>query len=200
MNPIALRTLATAALSLAAFAVPAPSLAADLSGRDDRLAVMVSGSTIENDFISDNGWGASALWLHNFNANVVLGVGGEHQTLSDADWNFGIVSFNYGFGPAGRRTNVYVDGRQGSGEDLTHSYDYGIYTAGLYQSLTKQLTLQLEDKQVDVDTVRGNLPKLGLSYLWSSEARHRGLVSAFRERHARHTHHHFAHRQLSRRH
>lgn len=160
--------LRIAAGAIGALAFTAHAIAADTSGRDDRLALMVSGTSLKTTgFDSDDGWGASALWLHNFNANVVAGLGGEHQTIADADWNFGILTFNYGFGQAERRTNLYLEGREGSGEDLTHSYGYSIYTAGLYQNLTRQLSLQLEDKQIDVDTVYGNLPKLGIQYLWS---------------------------------
>ncbi len=158
------RTAVVGMLGLAACACTAQTFAADTSGRDDRLALMASGSTLTN---TDGGWGASALWLHNFNTNALIGVGGEHQTIGDADWNFGILNFNYGFGQSEHRTNLYFDGREGSGEDLTHSYGYSIYSVGLYQNLTKRLSLQLEDKQIDVDTVRGNLPKLGLQYLWS---------------------------------
>jgi hypothetical protein len=164
------RLVAAGTLGIAALACATQLFAADTSGRDDRLALMVSGSTLGSTlegFDTDTGWGASALWLHNFSANAILGVGGEHQSISDADWNFGIVSLSYGFGPSERRTTLYVDGREGSGKDLTHSYGYSIYAAGLYQNLTRQLSLQLEDKQIDVDTVHGNLPKLGLQYLWS---------------------------------
>jgi hypothetical protein len=138
--------------------------AQDASGKQDRLALMVSGHRLTN---TDGGWGASALWLHNFNADTILGLGGEHQSLGDADWNFGRLSFNRGLGEAYARTNLYFEANVGSGEDRTHSYDYSILTAGVYQNLSRQLTLQLEDKQIDVDTAQGNLPKVGLSYLWT---------------------------------
>lgn len=125
---------------------------------------MVSGHRLTN---TNGGWGASALWLHNFSSDTIFGLGGEHQTLGDADWNFGKLNFNHGFGAAQTRTNLYLEANVGSGSDNTHDYDYTIVTAGMYQNLTHQLTLQLEDKQIDVDTARGNLPKLGVSYLWS---------------------------------
>jgi hypothetical protein len=125
---------------------------------------MVSGHRLTN---TDGGWGAAALWLHNFNANTIIGVGGEHETLGDADWNFGKLTFNHGFGDASSRTNLYFEASEGSGSDLTHDYDYSIVTAGVYQNLSRQFTLQLEDKQIDVDTAQGNLPKLGMSYRWT---------------------------------
>lgn len=142
--------------------------AQDASGRDDRLSLMVAGHKLTN---TDGGWGAAAVWLHNFSSNTLIGLGAETQEIksdiSDARWTFGRLSFNHGFGAAETRTNLYFDASIGSGHDDLHDYDYTIVTAGMYQALTRQLTLQLEDKQVDVDTVRGNLPKLGVQYLWT---------------------------------
>jgi hypothetical protein len=142
--------------------------AQDASGRDDRLSLMVAGHQLTN---TDGGWGAAAVWLHNFSADTLIGLGAETQQfksdISDARWTFGRLSFNHGFGAAESRTNLYFDASVGSGHDDIHDYDYTIVTGGMYQALTRQLTLQLEDKQVDVDTVRGNLPKLGLQYLWT---------------------------------
>jgi hypothetical protein len=48
-----------------------------------------------------------------------------------------------------------------------HSFDYTIVAAGLIQNVTRQFSVQLEDKRIDIDTTHGNLPKLGLQYLWS---------------------------------
>jgi hypothetical protein len=150
----------------AAMLVLAPHASAQsASGRDDRLAVMASGSTLTN---TNGGWGASALWLHNFSASTLLGLGGEHQTIGDARWSFGRLTFNQGFGAASSRTNVYLEGSVGSGRDRAHSYDYDIVAAGLYQNFTRQLVAQLEDKWIDVDTTRGHLPKAAIGYLWST--------------------------------
>jgi hypothetical protein len=33
--------------------------------------------------------------------------------------------------------------------------------------LYENLSLQLEDRQIDIDTTHGNLPKIGLSYVWT---------------------------------
>lgn len=134
------------------------------SGVDDRLAVTLSGATLTGT----NGGGAATLgWLHNFSANTVLGISGDYQRLGDARWKFGSLNLAHGFGEASRRTNLYVEGHEGSGEDRVHSYDYSIYAAGVFQNLTRQLAIQLEDKQIDVDTVEGNLPKIGVQYLWT---------------------------------
>ncbi len=160
--------LPAACAALGALAAAPVAKAQDASGRDDRLALTVAGHKLTN---TDGGWGASAVWLHNFSANTLVGLGGETQTIksdiSDARWSFGKLSFNHGFGAAQSRTNLYFDAAVGSGHDDLHDYDYTIVTAGIYQNLTRQWLLQLEDKQIDVDTARGNLPKLAVQYLWS---------------------------------
>lgn len=153
---------ACAALAFLAFA-PATN-AQDASGKDDRLALMVAGHSLTN---TNGGWGAAALWLHNFSANTLMGLGVESQTIGQARWTFGKLTFNQGFGQAEHRTNLYLDASEGSGHDNLHNYDYSIVTVGMYQNLTHQLTLQLEDKQINVDTAQGNLPKIGLQYLWT---------------------------------
>ncbi|HEV7716341.1 MAG TPA: hypothetical protein VGO53_12135, partial [Steroidobacteraceae bacterium] len=137
---------------------------AAVSEKDDRLALMASGATLSG---TNGGWGASATWLHNFSADTISSLGGEHQSIADADWNFGSVSLTHGFGEASRRTTLYAEAHEGSGKDNVHSYEYSIVAVGAFQNLTRQLSLQLEDKQINVDTEDGNLPKLGLQYLWS---------------------------------
>ena len=148
----------------AALGCAGQAIAAAPSERDDRLALMAAGHTLTN---TNGGWGAAATWLHNFSADTIFSLGGEHQTLGDADWNFGSVGLTHGFGEASRRTTLYAEAHEGSGKDAVHSYDYSIIAVGAYQNLTRQLSLQLEDKQINVDTSDGNLPKLGLQYLWS---------------------------------
>jgi hypothetical protein len=154
--------LAGAAIMTLAFAATANAQSA--SGRQDRLALMAQSATLTG---TDGGWGGSALWLHNFNADVILGLGGEHQSIGDARWNFGKLTFNYGFGQASERTSLYLEANEGSGHDKVHHYDYSIEAVGLYQAITRQWIIQLEDRRIDVDTVKGNLPKLGVQYWWS---------------------------------
>jgi hypothetical protein len=72
-----------------------------------------------------------------------------------------------GRGSSEHRTTFYADGHVGSGDDGVRSFDYATWVAGVYQNVTHQITLQLEDKQVDIDRTHGNLPKFGIQYLWS---------------------------------
>jgi hypothetical protein len=153
-----------ACIAVAAFAWVPAAQAQSASGKDDRLSLMVAGHTLTN---TNGGWGAAALWIHNFNADTLGALGAETQDLGEARWTFGRLNFNHGFGEAQNRTNVYFESSVGQGKDNVHDYDYLIGTVGVYRSITKQLTLQLEDKQINVDTSHGNLPKLGLQYLWN---------------------------------
>jgi hypothetical protein len=111
--------------------------------------------------------GGAIGWLHNFNANTVLGLRGEYQKQEEVHWKFATLSLAHGFGQAERRTNLYADVHEGSGKSDAGSYDYSVALVGVYQNITRQLALQLEDKQIDIDTTSGNLPKIGVQYLWS---------------------------------
>jgi hypothetical protein len=140
------------------------SAAARAADSSDRLTLMASGSTLTG--ASDGGGGAIG-WLHNFDPTSVLGAAFEYQTIADARWKFGSLSGSLGRGRAEHRSTLYAELHEGSGDDRVHSYDYSIVTAGLIQNLDRELSLQLEDKRIDIDTTHGNLPKLGLQYLWS---------------------------------
>lgn len=158
-----MKTIAVAGtLFMASFVGEA--LAAAPAPAADRLTLMVSGSTLSQ---ADDGGGAGIGWLHNFSPSTVLGLGGEYQTLANSEWKFGSFNFAFGVGPAAHRSNFYVEAHEGSGHDDAHSYDYSVAAAGMYQSFTRQLSLQIEDKQIDIDTTHGNLPKVGVQYLWS---------------------------------
>jgi len=156
--------LIAACAALAVLAWMPAARAQDASGKQDRLSLSAAGHTLTN---TNGGWGASALWLHNFSDSTLFGLGAESQTIGEARWTFGKLNFNHGFGESLERTNVYFDAAVGSGHDNQHDYDYLIGTVGVFRSLTRQLTLQFEDKQINVDTSHGNLPKLGLQYLWN---------------------------------
>jgi hypothetical protein len=142
----------------------------------DRLTLMVSnvslsGSTDVNGVRigGDDGGGAAVGWLHNFSSSTIAGVGVEYETIGDSHWTFGSLSFAYGVGSTKYRSNFYADGHKGSGKDDVHSFTYGTYTVGLIQNLTPRFAVLIEDKQIDVDTTHGNLPKLGVQYLWNQK-------------------------------
>ena len=147
--------------------IACPALAAAQSGVDDRLTISANGSTLSPSSAGNGGGGGAIGWLHNFNSDAIVGVAGEYQTLAGSSWAFGSVNLALGRGQAGHRSNYYAEAHVGSGDDDVHNYDYSVFAAGLIQSLTRQLAIQIEDKQIDIDTTRGNLPKLGLQMLWT---------------------------------
>lgn len=154
-------------LLLALAAVACPALVAAQAGVDDRLTVSANGSTLSPSSAGDGGGGGAIGWLHNFNSDVIVGLAGEYQTIADSSWAFGSVNLALGRGQASRRSNWYAEAHVGSGDDDLHNYDYSVYAAGVIQNLTRQFAIQLEDKQIDIDTTHGNLPKFGVQMLWS---------------------------------
>lgn len=136
--------------------------AADTS--DDRIALSADGSTLSH---TNGGGGGSLAWLHNFDPNALFGVAVEHQQLSVANWTFGSVNGAFTFGPDGQRYSAYGEAHEGAGDDGPHPFHYSIEALGLIGSYFKRLTVQVEDRQIDVETTHGNLPKVGVSYLWS---------------------------------
>jgi hypothetical protein len=142
-------------------------------GSDDRLTLMANGMTLDGgtaapgvETIDDEGAGGAIGWLHNFNANTIVGLRGEYQSQENVHWQFGTLSLAHGFGQADRRTNLYADIHEGSGKSQAGSYGYSVALVGVIQNITKQLSLQFEDKHIDIDTTEGNLPKIGVQYLW----------------------------------
>jgi hypothetical protein len=94
-------------------------------------------------------------------------VGVEHQTISSAQWTVGSLGASLAAGSGKIRYNWYTDVRQGGGDDGTRPFHYAIETAGMLATYQQSLTIQVEDRQIDVETTHGNLPKLGASYLWN---------------------------------
>lgn len=154
-------------ITLAAFAALAPCFAlaaADTS--DDRIAVSANGSTLSD---TNGGGGGSLGWLHNFNADALAGAAVEHQQLSDANWTFGSLNGSLIGGPAEQRFGVYGEAHEGAGHDAGKAFRYSIVAAGVTGTFAHKLSAQLEDRQIDVETTHGNLPKVGLSYLWGPQ-------------------------------
>jgi hypothetical protein len=134
-----------------------------LAGTDDRITASVSGSSLTG---TDGGAGASVGWLHNFDPSTVGGIGVEHQAISSAQWTLASLDGSFSWGTGADRFNAYGDMREGAGDDASRAFQYSVVTAGIIATHDQSLSLQLEDKQIDVETTHGNLPKLGVSYLW----------------------------------
>jgi hypothetical protein len=160
MRATVLTACLTAALSSArAVAVDPPSpLPTPGAIGDERLVVSTNGSTLTG---GSGGGGGSAAWVGNLGNGTVIGAGAEYQQISNAHWTAG--DFSGSLAP-GLRTHLYIDGHEGAGDIGNHAFHYSVVSAGVLEQLTSQLSVQLEERRIDIDTSHGNLPKLGVSF------------------------------------
>ena len=162
-----------AALVAAGWLVPGMAMAVDYTPAftpppaataDDRILLSADGSTLPG---TNGGGGGSVGWLHNFDADTLAGVAVEHQVISVAQWTFASVngSVTRAFGDA--RYGIYAEAHEGAGDDGPNAFKYSIVAAGVVGTYFHRLSVQLDDHQYEVEKTHGNLPKLGLSYLWN---------------------------------
>jgi hypothetical protein len=156
-------TLAVAAAA-AAVLVPTRAVHAAASTVDDRIAISANGESLTG---TSGGGGGSLAWLHNFNADALAGVGVEHQALANAHWTFGSLNGSYTFGPGDQRYSVYGEAHEGGGNSGARSIHYHVETLGVVGTYFHRLSVLLEDREINIDTVSGNLPKLGVTFLWT---------------------------------
>jgi len=139
--------------------------AAEVDARPpNRLTLSLSGA--RQDGVDDSGAG-SLNYLHYLTPNALFGVGAEHQFIEDATITFGAARAAWGRGEPGSRTTLIGEVLYGEGDDAGRDFDYQVIAGGITQGLTKQLSLEVEARDFDIDTTHGLLPKLGVSYLWS---------------------------------
>src|SRR5882757_10472744 len=134
------------------------------STADDRIALSVDGSTLTG---TNGGGGGSVGWLHNFDADSLAAVAVEHQVIANARWTFGSLSGSLTRGSGGARYTFYGEVHEGAGEDGPRAFHYSTQAVGVIGTWFHRFSAQLEDRQIDVKNIHGNLPKLGLSYLWN---------------------------------
>ena len=147
----------------AALFAPCEAWGAD-STATDRISASASGSTLTG---TNGGAGASVGWLHNFDPDSLITVAAEHQAISVAHWSFGSVAGAVTRGGADGRYTLAADVHEGAGDNGPRSFHYSIVGAGITGTYFQRLSIQVEDRRIDVDTTHGNLPKVGLSYLWN---------------------------------
>ena len=155
----------TIAVAVAGWLAPRMAVGADstpASVSDDRIVLSVNGSTLPG---TNGGGGGAAGWLHNFDPDTLAGVAVEHQGISAAQWTFGSVNGSLTRELGGARYSFYGEAHEGAGDDGPHAFKYSVVAAGIIGTYFHRLSAQLEDRQFDVETTHGNLPKLGFSYL-----------------------------------
>jgi len=155
----------TIAAAVAGWLAPHTAVGADSTPApvsDDRIVLSVDGSTLPG---TNGGGGGSVGWLHNFDADTLAGVAVEHQGISAAQWTFGSVNGSLTRDLGDARYSFYGEAHEGAGDDGPHAFRYSVVAAGIIGTYFHRLSVQLEDRQFDVETTHGNLPKIGLSYL-----------------------------------
>jgi len=159
----AVRTKVLSIAAAATLLAPWMAVGDDSSTADDRIAVSADGSTLTG---TNGGAGASLGWLHNFDAASLAGIAVEQQVLSNAHWTFGSVNGSLTRGPDDQRYSVYAEAHEGAGDIGPRPFRYAIESVGVIGTYFHQLSVQMEDREINVDNIHGNLPKAGLSYLW----------------------------------
>jgi len=160
-----MRCLLTAScLSLAAAScVAGIANAAEVDARPpDRLILTANGSRLVD---IDDGGGGSLNWLHYFTPDALFGVGAEHQAIADSQWSFGTLRGSFSSGDPASRFGVFGEVSRGDGDENGRNFTYSVAVLGLSQAFTSKFSVQLEGRQIDIDTTHGNLPKLGLTYI-----------------------------------
>jgi hypothetical protein len=153
------------ALAMAAQSAAAQESASPDHQSDDRLIFGANGATVSN---ASGGGGAAATWLHGFAPGTLMGVGAEYQTIANAHWTLGSVMGAMSLGPeSGPRTNLSAELHEGAGNIAGRRFTYSLVVVGASRPLTGGLSLQLEDRRIDIDRSHGDLPKIGFTYTWT---------------------------------
>jgi hypothetical protein len=130
----------------------------------DRLAFSANGSSLTG---TNGGAGASLGWLHNFDPDTLVGAAAEYEALSVSHWTFGSVNGSMTRGAGDQRYTFYGEAHEGAGDDGKNAFKYRIEALGVSGTYFHRFTATVEDKQVNVETTHGNLPKAAVSYLWN---------------------------------
>lgn len=142
-----------------AAAAPAAAEATTSAPSDQRLVLSGNGSTLSQNH---GGGGGSATWLASSGGNV-LGLGVEYQEIANAHWTDGVFNGALALGQIVPRATLYVDAHEGSGDIGARAFHYTVADGGVIGTLTQWLSVQLEERYIDIDTSHGNLPKLGIT-------------------------------------
>jgi hypothetical protein len=111
------------------------------------------------------GGGAAGTWLRQFDSGSLFGLGVEYQQIYNSHWTNGVFNGAYKLGQGSIKTSLYAEAHVGSGSTGGEAFKYRNIAGGLISALTPSLSVQLEERYIDIQPSHGHLPKLGLSYL-----------------------------------
>jgi hypothetical protein len=94
----------------------------------------------------------------------LIGLGAEYETVYNSHWTLGTFNGALALGQSALKTTLYADAHVGAGETAGESFRYTNVAAGILSALTPRLTVQVEERYIDIEPSHGNLPKLGLSF------------------------------------
>jgi|GEM_PF-926906 len=146
------------ALGAVLFAGYAAEAAADPK---DRLVLSGNGSWLSDDH---GGGGASATWLRQFDSGNLFGLGPEYETIYNSHWTLANLNGALAVTPWNLKTSLYAEAHLGSGYTAQEFFRYTNVAGGFISALTPWLSLQLEERYIDIQPSRGNLPKVALSF------------------------------------
>jgi len=127
---------------------------------EDRLLFSADGAWLTG---GSGGAGGSALWSHTFAPGDVLGAGVEQQRIATAHWTTGALSGSLALGTDMSAISVYGEAHEGAGDVGQRAFHYSVIAVGFLKAI-EWLSVQLEERRIDVDTSHGNLPKLTLAF------------------------------------
>jgi hypothetical protein len=147
-------------------APPPPLSAAALWRPDNRVFFGADWDTLSG---TKGGYGGNIGYLDEPTVSTLVGVGVEYQNLAGSYWSFGSVNaaFTHAL-TTNSRWSLRAEAHEGDGRTGGQDFNYSIVAGGLGLSLPGGVALDAEERQIDVDTSHGSLPKLGLSKAWGT--------------------------------
>lgn len=127
---------------------------------DPRLVLSGNGESFSNNH---GGGGGSANFLTNLGTGNYLGLGAEYQNVAGSHWTLGDFSGGYTLGQELPKTTLYVEGHLGAGNISEEAFHYRVLAGGLLTTLSSWVSVQLEERYIDIDKSHGNLPKIAIS-------------------------------------
>jgi hypothetical protein len=136
-------------------------LAPAAAAADDRLVFAANGMTLTGDH---GGGGGLLTWLRQFDSGSLIGLGAEYQTIYNSHWTLGDFTGALAFQERSVKTSLYTEAHLGAGDSAGAAFHYTNAAGGVISALTPWLSVQLEERYIDIKPSQGHLPKLGLSF------------------------------------
>ncbi len=138
--------------------------ALESAAADDRLLFSANGAALSGDNGDHGGGGALATWLKQFDSGSLVGLGAEYETIYNSHWTLGNFNGALALGQQTVKASLYAEAHLGSGETGGEGFRYTNVAGGVITAPASWLSVQLEERYIDIQPSHGNLPKLGLSF------------------------------------